>query len=244
MAHDGAQSASGNGGDINLQTDLLIMRRGAQISTTAGNQQNGGDGGNITINTPEGFIVAVPRENSDITANAFTGRGGRVQINAQSIFGIQPRSQLTPQSDITASSEFGISGTLEINTPDLDPSRGLVPLTIDVVDVARLVDDNICVRTAKSSFTYIGRGGLPPSPNNTFNSDSVWEDWRLTAVPRGRGGEKPQNPNFVNTPVVEILEAQGWVVDANGDVILVANVPAVTPHTLRNFASGCQVLAN
>ncbi|NMG11619.1 hypothetical protein DP117_34095 [Brasilonema sp. UFV-L1] len=88
----------------------------------------------------------------------------------------------------------------------------------------------------------------------------MWEDWRLTAVPtgregerergregereRGREGRKSQNYNFVNTPAGEIVEAQGWVVDANGDVILVAHLPAVTPHKLRNSPSGCQVLAN
>jgi large exoprotein involved in heme utilization and adhesion len=35
------------------------------------------------------------------------GNGGTVRINAQGIFGIQPREQLTPQSDITASSTGG-----------------------------------------------------------------------------------------------------------------------------------------
>ncbi|MCC5650208.1 hypothetical protein LC609_10225 [Nostoc sp. XA013] len=42
-----AQSASGNGGDINIQTDLLLLRRGAQFSTTAGTALTGGNGGNI-----------------------------------------------------------------------------------------------------------------------------------------------------------------------------------------------------
>ncbi|MBW4453497.1 MAG: hypothetical protein KME55_12780 [Nostoc indistinguendum CM1-VF10] len=36
-----AQSASGNGGDINIQTDLLLLRRGAQFSTTAGTPLTG-----------------------------------------------------------------------------------------------------------------------------------------------------------------------------------------------------------
>ncbi|MEH1912157.1 MAG: filamentous hemagglutinin N-terminal domain-containing protein [Nostoc sp.] len=77
-----AESASGNGGDINIQTDLLLLRHGAQISTTAGTAEAGGNGGNINIDVPSGFIVAVPNENSDITANAFTGIGGRVDIRA------------------------------------------------------------------------------------------------------------------------------------------------------------------
>jgi large exoprotein involved in heme utilization and adhesion len=120
-----AESASGNGGDINLQTDLLLLRRESQITTTAGTALAGGNGGNINIDAD--FIVAVPQENSDITANAFSGNGGAVTINAQGIFGIQPRQQPTPQSDITASSTGGgINGVVDINTLEIDPSRGFI----------------------------------------------------------------------------------------------------------------------
>ena len=73
------EAASLDGGDIRFQIeDLLLLRRGARISTTAGTAFAGGNGGNITINIEDGFVVAVPSENSDITANAFTGNGGRV----------------------------------------------------------------------------------------------------------------------------------------------------------------------
>jgi len=85
---------SGDGGNITLSpTNILRLRRGSQISTTAGFAQAGGNGGNITINTPNGFIVAVPNENSDISANAFTATGGKVTVNATGIYGIIPRSQ-------------------------------------------------------------------------------------------------------------------------------------------------------
>lgn len=53
-----AQSSSGNGGNISLQTDLLLLRGGAQIPTSAGTAQVGGDGGNISINT-SGILIAV-----------------------------------------------------------------------------------------------------------------------------------------------------------------------------------------
>jgi len=59
-----AETASGEGGNITLNvSDLLLLRRNSQISTTAGTAQAGGDGGNITIDA--GFVVAVPGENSD-----------------------------------------------------------------------------------------------------------------------------------------------------------------------------------
>ncbi|MDZ8034786.1 filamentous hemagglutinin N-terminal domain-containing protein, partial [Nostoc sp. DedSLP04] len=82
-----AITRSGNGGNITLKLqDLLLLRNHSQISTTAGSSEFGGDGGNITINSP--FIVAVLKENSDISANAFTGTGGRVDITTNGIFGI------------------------------------------------------------------------------------------------------------------------------------------------------------
>ncbi|HEY9832495.1 MAG TPA: filamentous hemagglutinin N-terminal domain-containing protein, partial [Stenomitos sp.] len=85
-----AKTASNTGGNITLGVqDLLLLRRGSEISTTAGTAQAGGDGGNITISA--GFILGIPRENSDITANAFTGRGGNINITTQGIFGLQFR---------------------------------------------------------------------------------------------------------------------------------------------------------
>ncbi|NEU76261.1 S-layer family protein [Hassallia byssoidea VB512170] len=217
-----AESASGNGGDINLQTDLLLLRRESQISTTAGTAQAGGNGGNINIDA--GFIVAVPQENSDITANAFSGNGGNVTINAQGIFGIQPRQQPTPQSDITASSTGGgINGIVDINTLDIDPNRGFINLPTNVVDTFRLVAQS-CSAFGKegSEFTVTGRGGLPPSPDDYLSSDVVWSDTRLTAL--------PVLPNSRVTPSVSktadgvaIIPATGWVFDEKkGEVTLIA----------------------
>jgi filamentous hemagglutinin family protein len=165
-----AQTASGQGGNIALQVqDLLLLRQGGFISTTAGTAQSGGDGGNITFTG--NFIVAVPNENSDISANAFTGKGGRVEINAQGIFGIQPRPQLTPLSDITASSEFGISGTVTLNTPNADPSRGTTTLPTGLVDTNALIANSCIARSSRQGrFTITGTGGVAAQPDDLANS--------------------------------------------------------------------------
>jgi large exoprotein involved in heme utilization and adhesion len=45
-----AQTRSGNGGNLTLSVaDLLLLRRGSEISTTAGTAQAGGNGGNIIL---------------------------------------------------------------------------------------------------------------------------------------------------------------------------------------------------
>jgi large exoprotein involved in heme utilization and adhesion len=218
-----AESASGNGGNINLQSNLLLLRRGGQISTTAGTALAGGNGGNIKIDT--GFIVAVPQENSDITANAFSGNGGTVTINAQGIFGIQSRQQLTPQSDITASSTGGgINGVVDINTLEIDPSRGFIDLPTNVVNTSRLVAQN-CSAFGKggSEFTVTGRGGLPDSPDDFLSSDVVWSDTRLTTLPVSTNSRVTPSVRKTSSGVA-IIPATGWVFnEKKGEVTLIAS---------------------
>jgi large exoprotein involved in heme utilization and adhesion len=121
-------------GNITLDVqNLLLLRNGSQISTNVGTPSAGANGGNIFINA--GAIVAVSDENSDITANAFQGRGGNISISTESIFGIDFRERLTPLSDITASSNAGFTGTVVINTSGIDPTRGLENLPQDNINV-------------------------------------------------------------------------------------------------------------
>lgn len=210
-----AETRSNTGGDIkvNLQ-ELLLLRSGSKISTTAGNQQFGGDGGNIAINSP--FVVAVPRENSDITANAFTGKGGRVDITANGIFGILPQERLSQLSDITASSELGVSGQVTIITPDVDPSRGLAELPTNVVDASQQIASGCSPRGRQtvSSLIVTGRGGLPLSPHEPLRGRAVITNW--VNLPAATSATK-------STP--QLVEAQGWIVDADNNVILVGKSP-------------------
>ncbi|MEH2195236.1 MAG: filamentous hemagglutinin N-terminal domain-containing protein [Nostoc sp.] len=153
---------SGDGGNINFSaSDRLLLRNGSQISTTAGTAQSGGNGGNININSR--FIVAVPEENSDITANAFTGTGGKVEINSQGIFGIESRAKPTKKSDITASSELGVSGVIKINAPDTSSIQNGFTELSPVIDTNALIANSCISRGTKrqeNSFTITGSGGL------------------------------------------------------------------------------------
>ena len=169
-----AVTKSSDGGNVTLNVPtLLLMRYASLISATAGDSINGGNGGNITINSQ--FVIANRFENSDITANAFKGDGGLVTITAQGIFGLEFRNNLTPFSDITASSALGRSGIVTINTPGIDPSRGLTTLPLNLADPSKQVNQS-CVIGGKlanrnNSFTISGKGGVPKSPSDAVSSN-------------------------------------------------------------------------
>ncbi len=224
QAEISAEATSNTGGNITLDVpNLLLLRRGSTLSTTAGTAEAGGDGGNIAIDA--GFIVAFPTEDSNIAADAFTGRGGNINITTQGIFGIEFRDRQTPLSDITASSRFGINGTVILNTPDIDPIQGAIelPTTFRIPALAR------GCRTPgsnTSSFVNTGRGGLPTNPTAPLMADTLWQDLELLGDEEARSiPASPRPPVPASLPI----EAQGWIVREDGAIVLTAEAPAVTP---------------
>ncbi|BAZ22303.1 hypothetical protein NIES4073_31850 [Kalymmatonema gypsitolerans NIES-4073] len=189
--------------------------------------------------TPSGFIVAVPRENSDITANAFTGTGGRVNINAFGIYGIQFREEENPQtSDITASSQFGSNGTVELNTPEIDPNSALINLPTVPVDT-ELAQGCNSPNYAQSSFIITGRGGLPPNPKDILTPDAVEVDW-VTLNPNIDNRKSPSVSTPTNPTPEPIVEATGWVFNAKGEVVFTADAPTTTPHQSWQNPASCR----
>jgi filamentous hemagglutinin family protein len=208
-----ASTVNGNGGNMTLQLQNgVIMRNGSVISATAGGT---GDGGNITINAP----VIAGFENSDIIANAFQGNGGNIQITTQGIFGLEFRPQLTPENDITASSQFGVNGTVEINEFSLDPDTGIVELPVGLADTSDQIAQG-CATDGDSSFVATGRGGIPPSPNESLSSDLTWSDTRDLSAFMEQGGTAAKTTPLPTEPS-QISEITGWVINAAGQVELV-----------------------
>ncbi|MEQ9370100.1 MAG: filamentous hemagglutinin N-terminal domain-containing protein [Coleofasciculus chthonoplastes F3-SA18-01] len=232
-----AETDSSEGGNITLNVnDILLLRHNSSISTTAGTAQAGGNGGNIRINSP--FVVGLPWENSDITANAFFGNGGRVDITANKIYGLEFRPRLTPLSDITASSEFGEQGVVELNTLEIDPDTGLMQLPPPASPPEFV---NFCQGRSDqtpSHFIISGRGGVPPTISQVTGTDNVWEDLR------------PLTPSSDNSPAkiepvtqrssTPIIEAQGWIKLPDGTIVLTAQAPNITPNTGWQNPINCQ----
>lgn len=221
---DGAKvtvSADGSGaaGNLRIVADSIRLDSGAITATT-----QAGNFGNITLKAPDLQL----RHNSQITTNAFgTATGGNIDINtkfliakensdirANAIRGQGGNIIITAEgvfrstdSDIDASSELGINGNVELRTPDTDPVKGLNP-----PETARVPPQpaRSCQTSGQraSRFVITGRGGLPPSPRERVSSDYNFQ-----------GASEP------------IVEAQGWIINAKGEIELVANSAVVVPYS-------------
>ena len=218
----------GEGGNINLQVrDLLLMRHGSLISAEAG---GAGNGGNLTINSP----VIVGIENSDIIANAVRGSGGNINITTQGLFGLKFRPQLTSENDITASSQFGLSGTVNISNLAFTPTAGLIELPSNIDDPSQRIVQG-CRTYGNSRFVATGRGGLPEDPSDRRNSNHPWTDLRDPSAfrnPNALATVKQSEKQSENAKS-SIVEATGWQLNAKGEVdIYAANNAAIgTPVT-------------
>ena len=215
-----ATTASGKGGNINLNLKSdLILRNNSFMNTEA---LGTGNGGNITINSP----IIAGFEDSDIIANAFQGNGGNIGITTQGIFGLKFRNELTNESDITASSQFGVNGIVEINNFGIDPSSGIVSLPVTLVDPSQQIASG-CSSNNDSSFVVTGRGGIPHNPNQYLNLNLNWSDIRDLSAYRNQNNRTAEITQISNKP--GIVEATGFIRNAKGEIELVAleNTPLI-----------------
>ena len=231
-----AASAGGDRGNITLHAQTLFSNHGSAITTNA---QGRATGGNIAIQTD--FLAA--QNNSDITANAVSNRGGQVRITAEGIFGAEYRPQTTALSDITASSNLGaeFNGIVELDTPGVDPSQGLVELPTTVINVNTQIAA-ACENQTGNNFVVTGRGGLPEDASQLLRGQAVWQDTRSLGA-ENRPNQAVYSPTG-NSPRASstpdsLIEAQGWSIDANGQVSLVADSPQGTIAEPWRAASRC-----
>ena len=203
-----------SGGDLFLTlNDLLLLRNDSKISTDSASLDKKSSGGNITISSP--LIVALPG-NSDITANAYNGTGGKIDIASQGLFGIQyrPKGQDSPvTNDITASSTFGQSGIVNINAPGTDPAKDNGELPEAPNDASNQISQACGASQRDNKFYITGRGGLPPNAIEPQESEALWSDAR--AVKTTPATTTTLTPKYASPAI-------GWVFDKNGRVRLIA----------------------
>ncbi len=222
-------SSQGLGGSIRLDVEgALVLRRNSDISARAG---AAGTGGNISINAN---LIAASPENNDIIATSFAGAGGNIGITTRGILGLQASAQLTSESDISASSELGVDGSVTINSPNTELESTQIELS-EAFAPPELAAGCHTVQATEGSFVRTGRGGLPVNPISTVSVDGLWQD--LEPLPSASLRSQPiamspTSDSSLGQPVVQsrVKEAIAWQVTKDGEVQLVTSEEAVGPN--------------
>ncbi|MEM9089700.1 MAG: S-layer family protein [Cyanobacteria bacterium P01_F01_bin.53] len=226
----------GDRGNISIQSDVITL---ADRSTISANASETATGGNINIST--GFLITRPEANSDITANAVQGQGGRVQLSAQQVFGIEFRPELTSQSDITVSSTFGQSGEVFVELTDADATDDLGSLPETVLPEDQPIAAG-CLADQGTAFVASGRGGLPDNLSQQMQPASGLPAFERSLNPTvleatDLGPTDPETierqqrttglsvEQLVAPPIAEqpIVEATSWARNEQGEITLLAH---------------------
>jgi filamentous hemagglutinin family protein len=124
-----------------------------------------GSGGGGSVNIDPQYVILL---NSQILAQAVQGPGGNITITITNGGLFLPDAN----SVISASSQFGVSGTVTIQSPNAPASGQIQPLGKTPLIATSLLNQH-CASLADgefSSFTVAGRDSLPTEPGNWLAS--------------------------------------------------------------------------
>lgn len=153
------ETVRADAGDIEVNaTNLVQLHDAGSITTSVAGGD--GDGGNIRIDP----VFVILDGGSEIIANAREGAGGNIDIRITGGGLLK-----SPDSVIEASSEFGVDGSVRIDSPETDVIKGIVALPAEFLDVSSLLSDRCGARDSDevSSFVVTGRGNVPPGPEDS-----------------------------------------------------------------------------
>ncbi|QPD03907.1 MAG: hypothetical protein Nkreftii_001681 [Candidatus Nitrospira kreftii] len=213
-----------SGGNIHIKAVDLIRVANGQISSSV---QGGPStaGGNITID-PKTVVL----QNAQIRANADQGNGGNIEITT-------PLFLKDPTSIVDASSRFGLSGTVTIQSPTSNLS-GTVGQLASKVSPPQVLLQNRCVALAggeQSTFILAGRDAIPSEPGGWLSSPVAMEHWT--------GAETEEHASRL------MVRSRGWNTQPplvmSKDATMVLSLRRLTPSgfLVRSFAdsaaTGC-----
>jgi hypothetical protein len=149
---------------------------------------------NREVNRPIGIEPIQSIEQSDHHDESWhylksPSMGGNIQISTQGLFA-------SPDSRITASSQFGVDGAIAINNPEvveiypsvaqlspdfsfvhIDPIEGFEELKIEPIEpISRTFEE--CLVNPDAIFLITQRGGVAEDPTQILHDRTVWQDLR------------------------------------------------------------------
>ncbi len=115
-----------------------------------------------------------------------------------------------------------MDGSVDINNPAVDPTTGLIDLPASVGDASDQISQNPCQQGIGSQFIVTGKGGLPPNPTETLESDRITVDLVEPLLREGDEETKEQAGKLEEDSVTETVPAMGWIFNDKGEVTLTA----------------------
>jgi hypothetical protein len=151
-------SEAADGGAVTVQANELVHLDAGVITTSVAGD-TGTASGSVSID-PE---VVILQNGSEIVAQAAGGRGGEVTITADNYFAF-------PGSVVSAEAEKRpeLSGTVEVNTPDVNLAGALAELPTNPLDAASQMKEACAARRSgerAGSFAVHAAEGIPPEPD-------------------------------------------------------------------------------
>ena len=130
-------------------------------------KKGGNDAGDIDISPPVWTIM----NQSEIRANAWEGRGGNIHLIADHF--VQSWGSV-----VDASSALGIDGSVVIESPSEDVSKGLIVLPSNLLDATRWLKTPCSARIAEnvSRFVLTGRDATPNALDDWLPAPGLWFD--------------------------------------------------------------------
>jgi hypothetical protein len=162
LAQDAAvttEATKASGGNITLEATESIRLINSRLSTSVqGGPQT--SGGNISIDP-----AVMTLQNSQILAQAVQGQGGTIGITAGTFLADQT-------SIVSASSQFGLSGTVTIQSPVSNLSGTLATLPQRPLQAHSLLRQSCAAKANGQSSTFLvtGRDRLPAEPGGWLYS--------------------------------------------------------------------------
>ncbi len=160
------EAKEAGGGNIDVIAIDRIHLANGHISTSV--RAGAGDSGRISIDPREVIL----QNNSVILSQAVQGRGGDITI-ATSQF-VQD-----PTSLVDASSQFGQSGIVRVQSQTLNLNGAITQLSSKTAETQTLLQ-NRCVALAggaQSTFLVAGRDALPAEPGGWLSSPVAMDHW-------------------------------------------------------------------
>jgi large exoprotein involved in heme utilization and adhesion len=94
----------------------------------------------------------------------------------------------------------------------------------------------------QGEFIITGRGGIPANPRELLPGEAVLSaDWLTLDTETESDAEVETPTKSESSSPQPIIEAQGWIVDRDGKVILTAQVPTATPNNSGFAPNSCPV---